>query len=132
MLRLENVHLELLATLQESRNLFRTRYATSHGDDNIDATYVSRQKAHGDHERTVNQVNQETSSLHLELVTTMSYYFTIIGTRDNPLFELDFGTSKLGGDGIARFRDEAKSMNQFIVHAALDMVEEMQWGSKEL
>lgn len=62
----------------------------------------------------------------------MSYYFTIIGTRDNPLFELDFGTSKLGGDGIARFRDEAKYMNQFIIHAALDMVEEMQWGSKEL
>ena len=62
----------------------------------------------------------------------MSYYFAIIGTRDNPLFELEFGTSKGGGDGSARFRDEAKYMNQFIVHAALDMVEEVQWANKEL
>ncbi|KAF2159368.1 hypothetical protein M409DRAFT_30118 [Zasmidium cellare ATCC 36951] len=62
----------------------------------------------------------------------MSYYFTIIGTRDNPLFELDFGTSKVGGDGIARFREEAKHMNQFIVHAALDLVEETQWSTKDL
>ncbi|KAI6898743.1 trafficking protein-like protein particle complex subunit 2 [Hortaea werneckii] len=62
----------------------------------------------------------------------MSYYFTIVGTRDNPLFELEFGTSKLGGDGTARFRDEAKYMNQFIIHAALDMVEEVQWANKDL
>ncbi|KAF2207086.1 hypothetical protein CERZMDRAFT_51818 [Cercospora zeae-maydis SCOH1-5] len=62
----------------------------------------------------------------------MSYYFTIIGTRDNPLFELDFGTSKVGGDGIARFREEAKHMNQFIVHAAIDMVEEAQWSTRDL
>lgn len=62
----------------------------------------------------------------------MSYYFAIVGTRDNPLFELEFGTSKVGGDGMARFRDEAKYMNQFIVHAALDVVEDVQWVSKEL
>ncbi|KAK5685221.1 TRAPP subunit [Elasticomyces elasticus] len=62
----------------------------------------------------------------------MSYYFTIIGTRDNPLFESDFGTSKVGGDGVARFKEEAKYMNQFIVHAALDLVEEVQWSNKEL
>ena len=62
----------------------------------------------------------------------MSYYFAIIGTRDNPLFTIDFGTSKGGGDGVARFRDEAKHMNQFIVHAAIDMVEEIQWNNKEL
>ncbi|KAK3050735.1 TRAPP subunit [Extremus antarcticus] len=62
----------------------------------------------------------------------MSYYFAIVGTRDNPLFEIDFGTSKGGADGVARFRDEAKHMNQFIVHAAIDMVEEVQWHNKEL
>ena len=62
----------------------------------------------------------------------MSYYLTIIGTRDNPLYEHEFGTSKTGGDGLARFRDEAKHMNQFIVHAALDMVEEAQWASKDM
>lgn len=74
------------------------------------------------------------ASLRNLLLTSskMSYYFSIIGTRDNPLFELDFGTSKVGGDGIARFREEAKHMNQFIVHAAIDLVEEAQWSTKEL
>ncbi|KAI4759221.1 hypothetical protein E4T44_14705 [Aureobasidium sp. EXF-8845] len=62
----------------------------------------------------------------------MSYYFTIIGTRDNPLFEHEFGTSKAGGDGVARFRHEARHMNQFIVHSSLDIVEEVQWGNNGL
>jgi hypothetical protein len=62
----------------------------------------------------------------------MSYYFTIIGTRDNPLFEHEFGTSKAGGDGVARFRHEARHMNQFIVHSSLDVVEEVQWGNNGL
>ena len=62
----------------------------------------------------------------------MSYYFTVVGTRDNPLFEIEFGTSKGGADGNSRFRDEARHMNQFIVHAALDLVEDIQWTSKDL
>jgi len=57
----------------------------------------------------------------------MSYYFAIIGTKDNPIFEYEFGTSKQGGDGIARFREDARNMNQFIVHSSLDIVEEVQW-----
>jgi Sedlin, N-terminal conserved region len=59
----------------------------------------------------------------------MSYYFAIIGTLDNPLFTYEFGTSKSGGDGIARFREEQRRMNQFIVHASLDIVEEVQWAN---
>ena len=55
-----------------------------------------------------------------------------VSVRLETEFELDFGTSKSGGDGTARFREEARHMNQFIVHAALDMVEEVQWSSKEL
>ncbi|KAF2232195.1 trafficking protein-like protein particle complex subunit 2 [Viridothelium virens] len=62
----------------------------------------------------------------------MSYYFAIVGTKDNPLFEHEFGTSKQGGDGIARFREEARHMNQFIVHSSLDIVEEVQWGSGQM
>ena len=64
--------------------------------------------------------------------TTMSYYFAIIGTQDNPLFEYEFGTSKQGGDGVARFPEQARHMNQFIVHSSLDIVEEVQWGSGQL
>lgn len=59
----------------------------------------------------------------------MSYYFCIVGTKDNPLFEHEFGTSKQGGDGIARFRDEARHMNPFIAHSSLDIVEEVQWAN---
>lgn len=72
-----------------------------------------------------------TTILH-SLEPKMSYYFAIIGTRDNPLFEIDFGTSKGSGDGTAHFKKEARHMNQFIVHAALDSVDETQWTTKEL
>ncbi|EFQ99138.1 MIP-2A [Nannizzia gypsea CBS 118893] len=59
----------------------------------------------------------------------MSYYFTILSSADVPLFSQAFGTSKGGADGIARFRyaDNERYMNQFIIHASLDIVEEVQW-----
>lgn len=59
----------------------------------------------------------------------MSYYFVIVGTQDNPLFEYEFGTSKSGGDGLSHFREEARRLNQFIVHSSLDIAEEVQWTS---
>ncbi|CRG90540.1 hypothetical protein PISL3812_07584 [Talaromyces islandicus] len=64
----------------------------------------------------------------------MSYYFTILSPTDVPLFSLTFGTSKAGGDGIARFRfpESAQYMNQFVVHASLDIVEEAQWTNGSL
>lgn len=62
----------------------------------------------------------------------MSYYFAIIGTQDNPLFEYEFGTAKQGGDGIARFSEQTRHMNQFIVHSSLDIVEEVQWGGGQM
>ncbi|KAH8696042.1 putative trafficking protein particle complex subunit 2/Sedlin [Talaromyces proteolyticus] len=64
----------------------------------------------------------------------MSYYFTILSPTDVPLFSLTFGTSKAGGDGIARFRfpESAQYMNQFVVHASLDIVEEAQWTNGAL
>ncbi|ERS99767.1 hypothetical protein HMPREF1624_03131 [Sporothrix schenckii ATCC 58251] len=58
----------------------------------------------------------------------MSYYFAIVGTQDNPLFEYEFGTSKQGGDGQAHFAEQARHLNQFVVHSSLDVVEEVQWG----
>jgi len=51
---------------------------------------------------------------------------------DNPLFEYEFGTSKQGGDGVSRFPEQARHMNQFIVHSSLDIVEEVQWGGGQM
>ncbi|CCU81213.1 unnamed protein product [Blumeria hordei] len=62
----------------------------------------------------------------------MSYYFVIVGTQDNSMFEYEFGTAKQGGDGIARFPEQARHMNQFIVHSSLDIVEEVQWGTGQM
>ncbi|EFX03247.1 trafficking protein particle complex subunit 2 [Grosmannia clavigera kw1407] len=62
----------------------------------------------------------------------MSYYFAIVGTQDNPLFEYDFGTSKQGGDGLAHFSEQARHLNQFIVHSSLDVVEEVLWGTGQM
>ncbi|KAL2270421.1 hypothetical protein VTJ83DRAFT_2605 [Remersonia thermophila] len=62
----------------------------------------------------------------------MSYYFAIIGTQDNPLFEHEFGTSKQGGDGQAHFGEQARHLNQFVLHSSLDIVEEVQWTTGQL
>ena len=62
----------------------------------------------------------------------MSYYFCIIGTKDNPLFEYEFGTSKQGGDGQARFPPDTRYLNQFVVHSSLDIVEDVQWGGGQM
>ena len=62
----------------------------------------------------------------------MSYYFVIVGTKDNPLLELEFGTSKQGGDGVARFPPGARELNPFVVHASLDVVEEVMWLNSQM
>ncbi|KAI4214762.1 MAG: hypothetical protein LQ351_002838 [Letrouitia transgressa] len=62
----------------------------------------------------------------------MSYYFCIVNTKDQPVFELEFGTSKQGGDGVARFTQEARNLNPFIVHSSLDIVDELQWQSNQI
>lgn len=62
----------------------------------------------------------------------MSYYFAIVGTQDNPLFEHEFGTSKQGGDGQSRFTDQVRHLNQFIVHSSLDIAEEVQWSHGQM
>ncbi|CAI6341278.1 unnamed protein product [Periconia digitata] len=58
----------------------------------------------------------------------MSYYFTIFSPTDTPLFTHEFGTSRSGGDGVPHFTTAERSMAPFVLHSALDMVEEVQWG----
>ncbi|VVT56306.1 uncharacterized protein SAPINGB_P004950 [Magnusiomyces paraingens] len=62
----------------------------------------------------------------------MSYYFAMMGTNDSPIYELEFGTFRQGGDGIARFPPEMRELNPFVVHSALDVVEDVQWASNQL
>ncbi|KAL8730183.1 MAG: hypothetical protein Q9166_004266 [cf. Caloplaca sp. 2 TL-2023] len=62
----------------------------------------------------------------------MSYYFCIVNTRDQPTFELEFGTSKQGGDGVARFSQEARELNPFLMHASLDYVDDLQWYTNQM
>ncbi|PNH44814.1 hypothetical protein VD0004_g2951 [Verticillium dahliae] len=62
----------------------------------------------------------------------MSYYFVVVGTQDNPLFEHEFGTSKQGGDGQSRFNEQVRHLNQFILHSSLDIVEEVQWAQGQM
>lgn len=34
----------------------------------------------------------------------MSYYFAMVGTKDAPIYSIEFGTYRQGGDGTARVR----------------------------
>lgn len=49
------------------------------------------------------------------------FYFTIIGTDDNPVYEAEFTTAK------SSFRPDIKELNPYIVHSALDIMEYLQW-----
>lgn len=61
-----------------------------------------------------------------------SYYFTIIGTRDNPLYELEFSSfrgSSAQVPGVAHFPLKVKELLPFISNSSLDIVEDAQWQS---
>ncbi|ORX58979.1 Sedlin [Hesseltinella vesiculosa] len=55
-----------------------------------------------------------------------SYYFAIVGVTDNPIYETEIIPSSRSS------RDDHKHLNQFIVHAALDVVEEVQWNTQAM
>lgn len=59
-----------------------------------------------------------------------SYYFTIIGTRDNPLYELEFSSFKAPASlipGESHFTAKVKELLPFIANSSLDLVEDSQW-----
>eukprot|EP00698_Gefionella_okellyi_P005978 TRINITY_DN1541_c0_g1_i1.p2 TRINITY_DN1541_c0_g1~~TRINITY_DN1541_c0_g1_i1.p2 ORF type:complete len:136 (+),score=24.14 TRINITY_DN1541_c0_g1_i1:49-456(+) len=47
--------------------------------------------------------------------------FIIVGKQDNPLYELDFGQK----------RDSSSHLSQFVIHAALDLVDEAVWNTTQ-
>ncbi|EGW34708.1 uncharacterized protein SPAPADRAFT_132846 [Spathaspora passalidarum NRRL Y-27907] len=75
-----------------------------------------------------------------------SYYLAIIGTRDNPIYELEFASFKnttiLSSPstpntpppipGKARFAPNVKELLPFIANSSLDLIEDAQFTSNQL
>ncbi|ODV77617.1 transport protein particle 20 kDa subunit [Suhomyces tanzawaensis NRRL Y-17324] len=64
-----------------------------------------------------------------------SYYFSIIGTRDNPVYEFEFSSFKnslamstsTSVPGKSQFSASIKEMLPFISNSSLDIIEDAQW-----
>ncbi|CAO3610189.1 unnamed protein product [Mucor hiemalis] len=53
-----------------------------------------------------------------------NYYFAIVGATDNPIYETEIVPSSRSSAFI--------DSNRFIIHAALDVVEEYQWNTQAM
>ncbi|KAL1935772.1 hypothetical protein VTP01DRAFT_4912 [Rhizomucor pusillus] len=61
------------------------------------------------------------------------YYFVIVGATDNPIYETDIIPSSRSSAFLDNSRrDDHKHLSQFIAHAALDVVEDVQWNTQAM
>lgn len=61
-----------------------------------------------------------------------SYYFAIIGTRDNPIYELELSSFKSptkSVPGQSHFSPKIKELLPFITNSSLDLIEDAQWST---
>ena len=53
-----------------------------------------------------------------------NYMFMMVGVNDTPVYEAEFVNTQR--------REDNSHLNQFIIHAALDMVEDHVWGTQSM
>uniref|UniRef100_A0A7S4C1V6 Trafficking protein particle complex subunit n=1 Tax=Chrysotila carterae TaxID=13221 RepID=A0A7S4C1V6_CHRCT len=60
------------------------------------------------------------------MTSTGNYMFVMVGKDDIPVYESEFFNSS------TQRREDTSHLNQFIIHAALDMVDDLVWGTQNM